>query len=126
MLWLKNAPALKIDALLFKARPMPPHCKLERRIVWNLLEHLRSKGFPAIATFDGDDRERVRSSKGAMEFIFNLDEVSVRFKGNGGSEHGVLLILGEGIDVINDWNYTEGDPDGFDAAMNAFNAEDYA
>lgn len=69
-----------------------------------------------------------------MELIFNLDEVSLRFipvscsqlKSKAEYEHGVLLVLGNGCDIVSDWNYTEGDPDGFSAAMDKFNAEDYA
>lgn len=38
------------------------------------------------------------------------------------AEHGVLLIGGDSQDIISDWNYTEGDPDGFSAAMDAFSA----
>jgi len=124
---LLNAPELKIDKVLFKDRPMPPHCKLERRIVFNLLNHLHKAGFNVQHTFDGEQFEVVTTPTEAMEFIFNLDEVSVRFRKPGFKpEHGVLLVLGNDIDVIADWNYTEGDPDGFDAAMNAFDAEDYA
>lgn len=37
--------------------------------------------------------------------------------------HGVFLVLGEGEDIVSDWNFTEGDPDGFNAAMEAFDAE---
>jgi hypothetical protein len=36
-------------------------------------------------------------------------------------EHGVLLVLGNGEDVISDWNYFDDDHDGFNAAMQAFN-----
>lgn len=36
------------------------------------------------------------------------------------AEHGVLLVLGNGEDVISDWNYSEGDADGFNAAMDAY------
>lgn len=38
-------------------------------------------------------------------------------------EHGVLLVLGNGEDIISDWNFTEGDPDGFDRAISAFDVE---
>jgi hypothetical protein len=37
-----------------------------------------------------------------------------------GTEHGVLLVLGNGFDIISDWNYTDGDPDGFNAVMDVY------
>ena len=35
------------------------------------------------------------------------------------AEHGVLLIGGNGVDVISDWGYSTDDTDGFNAAMEA-------
>jgi len=62
-----------------------------------------------------------------MELIFNLDEASLRFTKDGTKEHGVLLVLGnDGLDVISDWNYSDGDHDGFHKAMESFNPEIYA
>lgn len=128
---IHQPPALDIDALIYSDRPMPVRAKIERRIVWNLLQYLEANDWYVRAIWDGEENVRTESAKDAMELIFNLDEVSVRVaKGRervkGENWHGILLVLGNGTDVLSDWNYTEGDPDGFNATMDGFDAEDYA
>jgi hypothetical protein len=130
---IENPPPLKHDAMMLErfGHKLSPNGILERRIVWNLFKHLEARGWYVRATWDGEERERVNTPQEAMEFIFNLDEVSVRMaKGaeriKGEDWHGILLVLGNGVDIVSDWNYTKGDPDGFSAAMDAFDAEDYA
>lgn len=114
-----------------------PNGRLERRIVANLIAHIERAGFKVHSVNDGDELAPVSTAKEAMERVFAVDEASLRFyrggrKGRGfdglsnDDWHGVLLVLGNGIDVISDWNYSEGDADGFDAAMNAFDAEVFA
>lgn len=124
---MKPTPALDHDAMM-KAEfgtVVSASGKLERRIVFNLIEHCVAAGFTKLAVYDGEEMTAVADAKAAMELIFNLDEASMRFRKPGCSEHGVLLVLGEGADCIADWNYTEGDPDGFDAMMNAFDTDNY-
>lgn len=42
------------------------------------------------------------------------------------NEHGILLVLcNDAEDVLSDWNYTDGDPDSFNAAVGSFKAEDF-
>lgn len=120
-------PELKHDAMMLAqyGREVSANGRMERRIVAALCGHLKERGFEPIAVFDGEERTKTSDAKSVMELVFNLDEASVRFKKAGHSEHGVLLMLGEGDTIITDWNYTEGDPDGFDAAMEAFHVEDF-
>jgi hypothetical protein len=99
--------------------------KIERRIVYNLLCYLVANGWALHGVFDGDDFTACADAQGAMELIFNLDEVSLRVGRDGGNEHGVLLVLGNGEDVLSDWSYTQGDADGFGALMDAFEVLDY-
>ena len=123
-----QAPALEHDAMMasrFGAK-VSPEGRLERRIVANLIAHLRKDGFRPDYVYDGGDHIRVTSAKAAMEVVFSVDEATLQFRKPGFSRHGVLLILGNGVDVISDWNYSLGDPDGFDAAMDAFDAERFA
>lgn len=108
---------------------------LERRIVAALICHMDRHGFHVHSVYDGEEetrfeRETAKQPKSAMELIFNLDEASLRFvrktdtrKGNAADWHGVLLILGNGEDIISDWNFYDGDRDGFNAAMEAFDSE---
>ncbi|KVV40800.1 hypothetical protein WT27_12775 [Burkholderia territorii] len=104
-----------------------PNGKLERRIVANLIAHLEAGGFQVIGLYDGDDLTAVTTAKEAMELIFNLDEASLRI-GKAGTDidHGILLIVGNGIDIVSDYTYSEGDSDGFSAVMGAFDAEAFA
>lgn len=142
-----TVPALDIDKRLGH-----PHARgrCERRIVAALIQHLDARGFVVSSVFDGEEVHVVDDAKAtaalgtligrtqaAMEWVFNLDEASLRFRhrsidreadektrdgprGWTDAEHGVLVVLGNGEDCIADWNYTEGDPDGFDKAMDAF------
>lgn len=121
-----DAPSLAIDVLLYSGGKVPANGKLERRIVANLLAFMASKGWIVSEVYDGDDLTAIPDAIAAMELIFDLDEASVRFRNQVGNEHYALLVLGNGIDIITDWNYAAGDVDGFNAAMNAFDAEDYA
>ena len=123
-----QVPELDHDAMMLSrfGQRVEPNGKLERRIVANLISHLAAHGFKTAYTFDGDEYRRCRDMKAAMELVFNLDEVSLRFRKPKGATHGVLLVLGNGVDIVSDWNYLNGDPDGFNAAMNAFDAKQYA
>lgn len=134
-----QAPALDCDALMLNkyGRGVSPQGKLERRIVAALIAHVLSAGFKLHSVNDGDEITPVSTAKEAMELIFNLDEASLRFyKGGRKGEtqdalsaddwHGVLLVLGNGIDIVSDWNYSTGDADGFNATMDSFDPEQFA
>lgn len=101
---------------------------IERRVVWNLIAKLKAAGFTAVAVYDGEDYTKTADAQAAMELIFNLDEASLRFVRTADAdafaadpddvcEHGVLLVGGNGEDIISDWDYSADDPDGFNAAM---------
>lgn len=95
----------------------------ERRIVWNLCHYMAAKGFEIHCIYDGEEFTKRPSILEVMNLIFNLDEVSLRFIKKGFTWHGVLLIMGNGNggkDLISDWNYSNGDADGFNAAMHEF------
>ncbi len=121
---IENAPELEID----KRYPPNANGVLERRIAWNLCKHLEKAGFiPRAEISEGD--EPTPTVLEAMEMIFNLDEARIAFRGDNGAgrvDRVVLLVLGNGVDIVSDWNYSTDDKDGFNAAMEAFNAEVYA
>lgn len=121
---------------------------IERGIVRALIGYLRRKGWDVFRTYDGMDYEYPATDDAAIAACFNLDEVSLRFvphavrakvdavRGSGDcaavraagdvgkqAEHGVLLVMGNGEDIVSDWEYSVGDPDGFYAAMEAFFAK---
>jgi hypothetical protein len=119
-------PDLEIDALLYKGSEMHASAKMERRIVANLLAWLEFNGWKVTEIDDGDEETLVSDAKSAMELIFDLDEVRVEVSNAAGNSHRILMILGEGSDLVADYSFTDKDPDGFDAAMKSFQAEDYA
>lgn len=121
---IANGPRLKIDDILYgvDGRP-PPRGVLERRVVWNLLGHLEEWGFKATHVYDGetgrDGQVKVKSKIEAMEIIFNLDETTVTFNGR----HWIKIVLGnDGWDAVSDYGCDRGP---FEAAMEAFDAEEY-
>lgn len=120
-------PDLDIDAFMLKrfGSKVSPSGRLERRIVANLCAHMERHGWAVQGVHDGDDFHEAKTVKDAMELIFDLDDAGLYFERDG-QEHRVLLVLGNGTDIISDWHYSNGDSDGFDAAMEAFDAEAYA
>lgn len=127
MSMIENAPVLELDKVLYTQHPMPPRVRRERRIVWNLMRELAEAGWAVVKVYDGDEYTETPDPKSAMEVIFNLDDAYVGFiQATKGRTHYVRLVLGNDIDVLSDWNYTEGDPDGFNATMEKFDPEVYA
>ena len=95
-------PRLDIDEQ-FKARGWRPSARhlVERQIAWHLLHNLLER-FPdeSISIYDGDeDVPCGRDPVAAMELIFNLDESLVRI----GGRNWVLLICGNGTDMVSDY-----------------------
>lgn len=119
-----RAPALDHDAMMSQrfGSKVSANGHLERAIVWNLCAHLAAAGFTPRTVNDGEEVTKVADAKAALELIFNLDEAWLTF-GKGKARHVVFFVLGEGDTIVTDWGYTEGDADGFNAAMDAFNAE---
>lgn len=116
-----QAPALKCDdGVKISARG-----KLERRIIWGLIEHLAALGFIVRGVDDGEEYQKCATGESAMEVIFSVDDSRLCVRKEGAKTHRILIVLGNGIDCISDWNYTEGDPDSFNVAMDAFDPEQF-
>lgn len=98
--------------------------KLERRIVTNLLARLDAIGYKPTCVNDGDDDNKCHDAKSAMEIIFNLDEAWLRVT-KGRKNRTILLIMGNGVDMIVDYSYIENDTDGFRLLMETFDTDDY-
>jgi hypothetical protein len=122
-----KTPSLDHDAMMKKrfGHEVSPKGRQERRIVANLIAHMEREGWKVQGVHDGDGFDKAADMKSAMELIFNLDDAGLYFE-KGDAEHRVLLILGNGVDIVSDWNYSNGDADGFNAAMEKFDAEQYA
>lgn len=91
--------------------PPNTHVLKERAIVWNLLAHLAQGGYMPVAAE-------------AFDTIFSVDEsrLIVRHAGDDRSMV-IVLILGNGSDLISDHSDPTYDPNGFSALMDAFDAE---
>ena len=113
-------PALKIDKVLFDDRAMPNHCRLERKALWSILGDMADKGWVAFRTNDGERIEAHTDPKSVMEVCFNLDEAWVTFRNEACITHTIFLVFGNSPnEIVADWGFTVGDPDGFDAAISA-------
>lgn len=121
-------PSLKIDALLYtNGQKMLPRCRIERRVVWNLLAHLKAAGFCPTATDDGAERIETETPEEVMEAAFNLDECWVLFqRENDSVECWVRLVFGnDGWDCVSDWSDDSATTRDFSAAMDAFDPENF-
>lgn len=119
------APALDHDAMMSQrfGSKVSANGHLERAIVWNLCAHLAAAGFVPFDVNDGEEITKATDARAVMELVFNLDEAWIRFHKPGFPVHYVFLVMGNGDCIVSDWSFGTDDPDGFGAAMDAFNAE---
>ena len=118
-------PALDIDAKLWKDRPIHIRAKNERKVVYALLTQAVEAGFQLVDVYDGDEHAKVSNVKEAMEIVFNLDISYVWMKKDGHPKHYMMFVLGnaeDGSEALADWSYAEGDPDGWNALLDGFDA----
>jgi len=119
-----DVPALDIDARLYPSGRVPARGKLERRIVWALLAHMRVKGFAIVGVHDYEEKTRVDDEKAAMEVVFSVDGCNLHFADLSGDrrtidrERCAVLVLGNGVDLLSDWFAQPGDR--FDVALSTF------
>lgn len=96
----------------------------ERTVVRDLIAHLSVAKFIAIGVDNGEEYITTRVTSEVMDHVFSVDEAMINFESVMNSkQHSVFIVLGnadDGSEVIADWNYSDGDADGFDKAMNAF------
>lgn len=93
-------PELKVDAEARARgwRPTADHL-VERQIVWALL-HTMQTAHPhcSLVVFDGEENVACPDPAAAMEEIFNLDTAWIRM-----GRAWVMLVMGNGADVISDY-----------------------
>lgn len=123
---ITNPPELDHDALMLSRyqTKVTPLGRVERRVLWNLFQHMAASGWVVTIVDDGEDITDVISSKQAMELVFDLDDAHLAFGNGDNRSHVVWVVLGNsGWDMISDWNYSHDDADGFNAAMTSYDAE---
>lgn len=126
-------PDLEIDKVLYKSHPMLERTKNERKVVYALLSQLVAAGFNIVDVDDGEDLTQITRGMGdqikaAMEVLFNLDDCAMYVVKEGYKQHYIRFVFGnadDGSEVVADFGYTEGDPDGFQKLMDEFEPEKY-
>lgn len=87
---------------------------VEKQIVTKLIEMLDEAGWKLKWVSEEDFELTVKDSKEALETIFDLEQPSIIFQKNGRT-HGVLLIPGNGVDIVSDYSFNPSDD--FDAVL---------
>lgn len=88
--------------------------ELERKIVRHLIRAMKEDGWNVVKVNDGgDEDEKVSGEVEALEHIFAVDEARAFFE-KGDKKAWVLLISGNGIDVISDYTVNHAE---FEAVM---------
>jgi hypothetical protein len=84
--------------------------KLEHRIVRVLIRGLKKHGF-LVHSVAHDEYVRTPNERLAMWEVFEVDECTLRFRKVGTDKlFGVLLIGGNGTDIICDYSLPDGEP----------------
>ena len=124
-----KTPTLKCDS--WRTEPLPTRCKLERRVVWALLQEAEKAGFKAVLVDDVDGESedgwvRVDGAKAAMEEIFAVDERTVCFSKSGARAGSIFIMLGIPEEVVCDWGWKKTElGQAFNTFMEGFKAEDW-
>jgi hypothetical protein len=90
----------------------------ERQIVRKCIRLLVAGGWFPTFVFDGEEYVKVTGETAAMSAVTAVDESTITFSKMGRRNHGVKIILGNGNDVISDYNC--GDEE-FNSLMDAVN-----
>jgi len=125
---VSTVPTLELDRTMLEkyGRRVSVDGRLERRIVCNLVAHLGRAGYVPFCVYDGEEHVPASDVQGVMELVFNLAEAAVWFMDKvTGYRHYVLLVVGNGIDIVADYGMSP-TLDKFTTAMDAFEPEDYA
>lgn len=92
--------------------------KKELANVRALMVELESNGWRVAEVEDGEVQADVQSINEAMSLVEDVDYSVLVFKNSAGAWHSVTVILGNSpAEVIADWSFHIGDPDGFDALL---------
>lgn len=97
--------------------------KLEETIIKNLCSHLTKHGFTIPGVDDGGVYTKTSDTDVILDTVFSVGEAWIRVRKPGFARHSIMLIPGNGEDIVGDHSYSEGDPDGFERAMNEFMTE---
>lgn len=113
-----DIPNLKID----EGKELASDQKDARRVVAVLIGYLEGKGFTVYGVdADGNGFVKASTHKDAMELVFSSVACHLCVKNAKGKKYWVLLIVGDGENIVANWKYSRFDPDGFNAIMDVYN-----
>lgn len=118
------APALDHDAMMKREynHDVSETGRIERVVVWNLLQYIASEGFTVAAVDDGDEETKVVYNKDAMELVFDLDIAHLIVMKGQAFAGTVTLVMGNGTDVVSDYSWRLDAPE-FKDVMDEFDAD---
>ena len=97
----------------------------EAAMIRGLIRGLGKVGYKPVCVFDGEEYVNGTTETATMDTVFSVDESTITFKGRDGEVYGVLIVLGNGVDCIPDWNVSRDDTNGWNAAIERVTDELY-
>ena len=84
--------------------------QLERAIVTALVRQMMKIGWNPTCVYDGGEYVKTETQYKTVETVFTVDESTISFTKNGRTL-GVLIVLGNGEDIITDYHCPDDCPD---------------
>lgn len=102
--------------------------KQEHAVIRALIRHLKGHGFLPHSVVH-DERVMTKNETTALQEVFEVDESTLCFRFASDTNpkprlFGVLLICGNGVDIVSDWSAPVLSTHPWNAAMSSFDAED--
>lgn len=102
----------------------------EREALRRLIQHLIRHQFTVTHVDDGGEHVAVTNARAIEDAVFSVDVSRILVVSEVDTDgtvkrrvHSILIVLGnapDGSEIVSDYRYADGDPDGFDACMDAF------
>lgn len=93
---------------------------IERVTLAALWEHLVTRGFTVKAVVRAGEDVAVDTLDDALRETYEAGQALWLVRALGYGPHRILLVPGNGIDIVSDWSYFDNDSDRFNAVMDAF------
>lgn len=92
----------------------------EASIVFGMIEAMVAAGYPLAGAHDGEEYQETDDPIKALQSVFSVGTSHIYFRNKDtGARHWVMLIVGNGPDIISDYGQSK---DGFTDALETFMA----
>lgn len=103
---------------------------IEEKMVRGLIRGLKKAGYTPDCVYDGGEYVHGKTETATMDTVFSVDKSTITFEGEGSTQHdsrrfGVLIVLGNGVDCIPDYNVSRNNVDGWNATIERITDELY-